>query len=619
MPSHRPLRASESPQIPASRPQPKHNKQEEVDDETSNSTPIVPISRPGKLNTLDAPVVPSSRPKINRREVMDDLDIVELELKREMEDEERQKYGEHKITKEGNDEDDDTEVPVIETEAETEGKAEESREFIEEDSIDNTNDQSDFECEVEEEYETKISELETEIETEGKVEEPEEFIEEDSIDNEKGQPNPKSEEEEAEEEEEINLPEGSIIEPIIGPIIGPKLEMKEAKAETEKLEQIMDIPESIESSTNEESEPSSETYLSKTIEKPIDSTSSTSTEMDDFQQAPTSTMVTELEEPTVPKSRPTISRKPIEGSDETIVKKLPPRVPKKPSSKIAAFQHMIEQQQQQDMGNLLRGKGPQIPMKRPSIKTSVSTESEPEAIESKSGPPSRVNSKFSQNLNGLFAGGVPLPGMAMGTDQLSALKAQRITTNDEADGTSIGGEKVNDVRRGRGRGPKGRKLPTNVKEIVEVNDQTLGNNSRGIAVQNLWTFSFKADEKVEEKSEKPEDPDVFTIEDNNETNENKVPDIDEGDKYELDDRDIEEFDANDVPPVETAIDDALTDSESSTEPELLPADDMAPGFESLTSMATNSEDSIISTTTENEPLGDSGDASVLSESESSSI
>lgn len=527
----------------------------------------MPSSRPIKVATLETPAVPSSRPKFQRREVMDDLDMVELELKMEMEKEALAKDTEKENIEE---EDTDVEDKVAASEI---GPADEAEPVVDEDLSEDLDNQSEDQIEdhvLEESNDDKI------------------------------QP----EEEQVDEREAVVDSAEELAEPIVEPTLEPELE-----TETEPVE----------SSTNDESEASSSTNTPpQVVEELIDSVSNT--ESTGFQTAPTSSAVpaekSVVEEPAIPKTRPTISRKATETTselsteeenNETITKKPPPRVPKKPSSKIAAFQQMLEQQQQQDMGNLMKSKGPQIPMKRPTIKPPSSAS---ESDEPKSGPPSRVNSKFTQNLNGLF-GGVPMPGMALGNDPISALKAQRKSATDEVDATESE-EKVSDVRRGRGRGPRGRKLPTNVKDKVEVNDDTLGNNSREINVNNVWSFSFQLEKNIESEVEENEEEDVATVDEKEESNETVVGELKEEDPAEEDS--LKGIDANDVPPVE----DELLGSDSSPEPEFSPDDETAPGFDSLTSVATDSGVSIISTTTDGEITEDGGDISVLSESEGSS-
>lgn len=357
--------------------------------------------------------------------------------------------------------------------------------------------------------------------------------------------------------------------------------------------------------------------------------------------------------PTIPKTRPVISRKssaivpPSSDDQEQITKKPPPRVPKKPSSKIAAFQQMLSQQQQSDLSSF---KGPSIPARRPNSNVSS------EADDDRPKPPSRVNSKFSDNLNGLFAtnpvsqtGGFPLPGMV---DPMAAIRAMKESkkqdVEDEANEAKV------DIRRGRGRGPKGRKLPSKVKEEVKINDETLGN--RVIQIFDLWSINPKKDQSddndnidhnkgagsiesadVENGGEKPgvvkEEPDdeplserqdellsekqdePKPLEENEEEEEEEaviVSGPDEEEEVEAEEESPIEVDANDVPPLESSPD-------SSESPEIIVNTEME---SSNNSTATQSSASIISSTTEQPNTeaeseeAEHTEGSILSESES---
>ncbi|GAV30188.1 hypothetical protein PMKS-003697 [Pichia membranifaciens] len=226
--------------------------------------------------------------------------------------------------------------------------------------------------------------------------------------------------------------------------------------------------------------------------------------------------------PKVPAKRPSVASSESgssNNSDSTTAqiahKKPPPRVPKKPSSRIAQFQEMLEQQQKADLGLLNRAAPkpkPKVPVKSHTFEGENSDEIKEAGDE---GSPAygesttnsevpkaeRANFKFAQSLNGMI--GMGLPGMAFGGNPFAAMKAAKgvgsseSTVAEEERGTEK--SKVKDVRRGRARGPRGRKLPGAVTKAVEVNDTTLGNKFT-IVVRDLWSLDFAAKtEPVEER------------------------------------------------------------------------------------------------------------------------
>ncbi|CDK26463.1 unnamed protein product [Kuraishia capsulata CBS 1993] len=189
-----------------------------------------------------------------------------------------------------------------------------------------------------------------------------------------------------------------------------------------------------------------------------------------------------------------------DASSETITKKPPPKVPKKPSSRIAAFQQMFAQQE---------APAP-VPRKippRPKPKSTESSGAESLEIFSADSPTSQpqitsrftgAKADFAKNLNGMIGFGlpgmVPMPGMAMPVP----------TRADEADDTDqekATVAKPNDVRKSRARGPKGRSLPKTVKVAVEDDS----NKSRyEIFVSEVWRFETETEEQTNESTENPE-------------------------------------------------------------------------------------------------------------------
>ncbi|KAG7903336.1 hypothetical protein KL935_000868 [Ogataea polymorpha] len=141
-----------------------------------------------------------------------------------------------------------------------------------------------------------------------------------------------------------------------------------------------------------------------------------------------------------------------------------PAVPKKPSSKIAAFQQMLAQRQQQDMG-MFKPKPP-LPTKRPSQAADDSEPSDP----------------GSQHARKPLVG-FPLPGMAFPGISVPGMPFAKPENDDATD-------HVTDVRKERAKGPRGRKLPSRVKDSIEVNDETLG-NKLNILVTTSWGIDLR--------------------------------------------------------------------------------------------------------------------------------
>ncbi|GME92526.1 unnamed protein product [Ambrosiozyma monospora] len=231
--------------------------------------------------------------------------------------------------------------------------------------------------------------------------------------------------------------------------------------------------------------------------------------------------------------KPTSTSDSISSTDSVGLhsKKPPPKVPKKPSSKIAEFQQRLAQQQQQDIGLLAKH---HAPPPKPKPKRVMSHESDngdadydKDKEEQDSAPvvkPKKVgklNSVFAKNLDGMLGRGLPgmvpgmgmpLPGMALGGGLPPALAAKMAAnhgSDDDDDDDKDGDDKeekkevkkhekkVTDARKGRAKGPRGRKLPGKIKEKIVVNDDTLGVSGPKLSVftvDSLWSIKPKFDE-----------------------------------------------------------------------------------------------------------------------------
>lgn len=159
----------------------------------------------------------------------------------------------------------------------------------------------------------------------------------------------------------------------------------------------------------------------------------------------------------------------------------PPPVPKKPSSKIAAFQEMLKRNQEQERQQQSQ-----------SFQRSERSDSND----------STDRSKFKQNLNGLFA----LPGMARpGAPMPGMFKQEESESkNDEEETEDEPKEVKQDVRRSRAKGPRGKR--TAKVEKIEIPDH------RVIKVIDIWSSGLESDAKVtyENTKESETKSDVIT-------------------------------------------------------------------------------------------------------------
>ncbi|KAF6009949.1 hypothetical protein HII12_003495 [Brettanomyces bruxellensis] len=184
-------------------------------------------------------------------------------------------------------------------------------------------------------------------------------------------------------------------------------------------------------------------------------------------------------------------------------KKKRPMVPKKPSSKIAQFQAMLQQQQEHDLG-FLNKRAPVLPSHRPrkhDLASASYDNHEPEKDASRE--------QFSSKLNGMFGmkmNGIPLPGMV-----LPEVKSQMPVSRSDSGKKEPSKPQSRQLgARRRARAPRGRRLPKSVGNVVEVNDETLGTKTKfTVFAEDSWKMDFEDPEmKNEGDSTRPEDSDI---------------------------------------------------------------------------------------------------------------
>lgn len=159
------------------------------------------------------------------------------------------------------------------------------------------------------------------------------------------------------------------------------------------------------------------------------------------------------------------------GSETSIAKKRAPPVPKKPSSRIAAFQEMLQKKQLEQ----LQGSRPQHTLKQEN----------PESQQSKHGD---EKAQFRQNLNALFTiPGAPAPAGVATTP--SDFLTNKSNNEDKKEKT------LPDVRQKRAKGPRGRKLPSKVATIEKVRNESTGND---IELFHSWTTIPRTQKENEE-------------------------------------------------------------------------------------------------------------------------
>lgn len=161
-------------------------------------------------------------------------------------------------------------------------------------------------------------------------------------------------------------------------------------------------------------------------------------------------------------------------------KRRAPPVPKKPSSRIAAFQEMLQKQQQQDLHN--NGASPA---------TTASTDIAKKHTDSYTAS-SSTKADFTNKLNGLFA----LPGM-VNPGQIPPSLDKKLCSPDAE--PTVGKKEQPQAKNGplgntrRARGPRGRKLPSKVASVEKVEED---DNTNKIEIFNNWNvYSFSSKQK----------------------------------------------------------------------------------------------------------------------------
>lgn len=179
-------------------------------------------------------------------------------------------------------------------------------------------------------------------------------------------------------------------------------------------------------------------------------------------------------------------KKPEEPAKDAVKKKAPP-VPKKPSSRIVAFQEMLRKQQMEEMQGSHR-KGPEpVHLEPKGNNTGIdSSESSRPSVPQRPArqPINAERSKFANNLNGLFAlpgmspmGGLP-PSFTKKLDPAASTLSQEKEKENQTPSSSASG-----VRPPRARGPRGRKLPSNVASVEKVSSESKTNE---IEIFKTW-------------------------------------------------------------------------------------------------------------------------------------
>ncbi len=184
-------------------------------------------------------------------------------------------------------------------------------------------------------------------------------------------------------------------------------------------------------------------------------------------------------------------------------KKKRPIVPKKPTSKIAQFQAMLQQQQEHDLG-FLNKRAPVLPSHRPrkhNLASASDDNHEPEKDASREQFSSKLNTMFGMKMNG-----IPLPGMV-----LPEVKSQMPVSRSDSDKNEPSKPQSRQLgARRRARAPRGRRLPKSVGNVVEVNDETLGTKTKfTVFAEDSWMMDFEDSEiKNEGDGIRPDKSDI---------------------------------------------------------------------------------------------------------------
>lgn len=152
-------------------------------------------------------------------------------------------------------------------------------------------------------------------------------------------------------------------------------------------------------------------------------------------------------------------------------KRGPPPVPKKPSSKIAAFHEMLQKQQMKDF-------------ETQDIKLMKNEETGKQ-------PPININ--FIDNLNKLVALPSmipPNPNSISKVDNNEKMQDNNtVATNGKFESDkSTTKKELHDLRQQRSKGPRGRKLPSNVNNITKI---VVKNENYVVKVRHLWSLKCK--------------------------------------------------------------------------------------------------------------------------------
>lgn len=194
-------------------------------------------------------------------------------------------------------------------------------------------------------------------------------------------------------------------------------------------------------------------------------------------------------------------------------KHAPPPVPKKPSSRIAAFQEMLQKRQQQDLHN--NGTSP------------ATTNSENMMKKATESPTAANTTKadFTNKLNGLFA----LPGL-ISPGQLPASLGKKLSLPDaDSPGEKEEQSQTKNVSLStnrRARGPRGRKLPSKVAGVEKIEEDS---NSNEIEIFNNWNvYSFPSKEVGLEHITSNKQPTILSNEHSEDALSEEVRDIRKG-------------------------------------------------------------------------------------------
>ncbi|QLQ81619.1 hypothetical protein HG537_0F03800 [Torulaspora globosa] len=161
-----------------------------------------------------------------------------------------------------------------------------------------------------------------------------------------------------------------------------------------------------------------------------------------------------------------------EESNMPSAKRTAPPVPKKPSSRIAAFQQMLQKQQLEQ----LQGSNPFRSHESP-LSMRSSTDAAPNRSRTAL---SDERAQFGKNLGTLFANPDMMTGSPISTDKgTESSKLEKAIDNSQ--------KPLSESRQQRARGPRGRKLPSQVANVEKVKTES----TNDIELFHLWTIVNK--------------------------------------------------------------------------------------------------------------------------------